>query len=200
MNLQVKLLQVLQNKYFYRVGGTERVDVEVRIIAASNKNLESEMMEGRFREDLYYRISVFPIIMPPLRERIEDIHPLVDSLLPKICNRVGTDLKRISAEALNLLTKYNWPGNVRELENVLERAVILSENSTILTKHIEVHNTQAKVSSGDIIPLKEAIEQCEKDALKKALMYYNGDKKKAIEALQIGRTSFYEKIKRYGLI
>lgn len=200
LNLQVKLLQVLQNKYFYRVGGTERVDVEVRIIAASNKNLESEMMEGRFREDLYYRISVFPIIMPPLRERIEDIHPLVDSLLPKICNRVGTDLKRISAEALNLLTKYNWPGNVRELENVLERAVILSENSTILTKHIEVHNTQAKVSSGDIIPLKEAIEQCEKDALKKALMYYNGDKKKAIEALQIGRTSFYEKIKRYGLI
>jgi len=200
LNLQVKLLQVLQDKYFYRVGGTDRVDVNVRIIAASNRNLESEMVEGRFREDLYYRISVFPIMVPPLRERIEDIYLLIDALLPKICNKVGTKVKRISAEALSILTKYNWPGNIRELENVLERAVILSENSTIFSKHIEIYKAQGKTHTGNIVPLREAMEQCEKDVLKRTLAYFNGDKKKAMDALQIGRTSFYEKIKRYGLV
>ncbi|NLX61956.1 MAG: sigma 54-interacting transcriptional regulator [Tissierellia bacterium] len=199
IDLQVKLLQVLQNRYFYRVGGTERVEVDVRIISASNKNLEEEMMKDRFREDLYYRISVFPIIIPPLRERIEDIYPLVENLLPKICNKTGSEPKRISAEALNLLTKYDWPGNVRELENILERAVILSENNTIFSKHIKIRNIQGKVESDGIVPLKEEIAQCEKDALKRALIYYKGDKKKAMKALQIGRTSFYEKIKKYGI-
>src|SRR5690606_22088906 len=139
----------------------ERVEVDVRIISASNKNLEEEMMKDRFREDLYYRISVFPIIIPPLRERIEDIYPLVENLLPKICNKTGSEPKRISAEALNLLTKYDWPGNVRELENILERAVILSENNTIFSKHIKIRNIQGKVESDGIVPLKEEIAQCE---------------------------------------
>lgn len=199
LNLQVKLLQVLQNKYFYRVGGTERVNVNVRIIAASNKNLEKEMSEGRFREDLYYRISVFPIYIPPLRERIEDIYPLVNNLLPKICKKVGTDEKRLSAEAINILTKYNWPGNIRELENVLERAVILAESNTILSKHIELPKSERILSPKMIMPLKKELELCERDAIIRAINYYNGDKKKAMEALGIGKTSFYEKIKRYGL-
>jgi len=200
LNLQVKLLQVLQNKYFYRVGGTERVNVNVRIIAASNKNLEQEMSEGRFREDLYYRISVFPIFIPPLRERIEDIYPLVNNLLPKICRKVGTDEKRLSAEAINILTKYNWPGNIRELENVLERAVILADKNTILSKHIELPKNDRMLAPKIIMPLKKELELCEKDAIMRAINYYNGDKKKAMEALNIGKTSFYEKIKRYGLI
>lgn len=199
LDLQVKLLQVLQNKYFYRVGGTEKVEVDVRIIAASNKNLEAEMMANRFREDLYYRICVFPIIIPPLRERKEDIYILVDYLLPKICKKVDIENKRITAEAISLLTKYNWHGNVRELENLLERAIILSDNSTILSEHIEINNSQRETFDFEIKPMKDEIELCEKDALKRSLEYYNGDKRKAMEALQIGRTSFYEKIKRYGL-
>lgn len=200
MNLQVKLLQVLQDKYFFRVGGTEKVNVDVRIIAATNKNLEDEMLNGRFREDLYYRISVFPIIIPPLRERIEDIHSLVEILLPKICKKVGIENKRISGEALTILTKYNWPGNVRELENVLERAVILSENSTIMSKHIAINQNNRGSFSKEIIPIKEELELCEKEALKRALSFYNGDKKKAMKALNMCKTSFYEKIKRYGLV
>lgn len=199
LDLQVKLLQVLQNKYFFRVGGTEKVEVEARIIAASNKNLEAEMLANRFREDLYYRICVFPIMIPPLRERREDIYMLVDYLLPKICEKVGVANKRITAESMNRLTKYHWHGNVRELENVLERAIILSENSTILSEHIEINNPQRETLSVEITPMKKEIENCEKDAIKRSLEYYNGDKKKAMEALQIGRTSFYEKIKRYDL-
>lgn len=158
------------------------------------------MLEGRFREDLYYRISVLPILIPPLRERMEDIYPLVEQLLPKICEKVGTENKRVSAEALNTLIKYNWPGNVRELENILERAVILSENSTILSRHILVRKDLGKVNLKRIIPLKAEIELCEKDAIKRALTYYNGDKKKTMKALNMAKTSFYEKIKRYGLV
>ena len=200
MSLQVKLLQVLQEKCFYRVGGTGKVYVNVRIIVATNKNLEEEMLAGRFREDLYYRISVFPIFIPPLRERIEDIYPLVEQLLPKICKKVGTENKRISAEALNSLIKYSWPGNVRELENILERAVILSEKNTILSKHIAFQKEQRRTQSKGIIPLKEEIEQCEKEAIKRALVHYNGNKKEAMKALGMCKTSFYEKIKRYGLV
>ena len=199
LDLQVKLLQVLQNKYFFRVGGTKRVDVEVRIITASNKNLEEEMRANRFREDLYYRICVFPIIIPPLRERKEDIHSLVDYLLPKLCKKVDVENKRITAEAMNILMKHNWHGNVRELENVLERAIIFSETATILSEHIEIGNSGKGPYSDEIIPMKEEIELCEKHALERALKFYDGDKKKAMDALSIGRTSFYEKIKRYEL-
>ncbi|MCF6465768.1 sigma-54 interaction domain-containing protein [Clostridium sp. Cult2] len=199
LNLQVKLLQVLQEKSFYRVGGTDKIDVSLRIIAATNKNLEEEILEGRFREDLYYRINVFPIWIPPLRERIEDIYALVDILLPKICKEIGIETKRISAEALNLLTRYNWPGNVRELENILERAVNLSENSTILSKHITLDLKEEKSNIKNIISLKESVSICEKNTIKRALNFYEGNKKKAMEALGISKTSFYEKLKRYDI-
>lgn len=198
LNLQVKLLQVLQDKSFYRVGGTERVNVNVRIIAATNKNLEQEMLEGRFREDLYYRINVFPIWIPPLRERIEDIYSLVDMLLPKICKEIGVERKRISAEAMQLLTRYTWPGNVRELENILERAVNLSESNTILSKHIMIDVKEENNQIHHIIPLREVVKNCEREAIKRALEYYKGDKKKAMKALGISKTTFYEKLKRYG--
>jgi transcriptional regulator with PAS, ATPase and Fis domain len=199
LNLQVKLLQVLQDKSFYRVGGTEKINVNIRIIAATNKNLEEEMAEGRFREDLYYRINVFPIWIPPLRERLEDIYPLVDMILPKICNEIGSKNKRISGEALNLLTRYNWPGNVRELENILERAINLAEGNTILSKHIKINIIQKKHGKEGIIPLKKAVHHCEKEAIEKALIFYNGDKKQAMKALNISKTSFYEKLKRYSI-
>lgn len=199
LNLQVKLLQVLQDKYFYRVGGTEKVNVNLRVITATNKNLEEEMAEGRFREDLYYRINVFPIWIPPLRDRIEDIYPLVNTILPKICKEIGCGNKRISGEALNLLTKYNWPGNVRELENILERAINLAEGGTILSKHIAINIDQEKHDTNGVMPLREAVQDCEKNTIERALSYYNGDKKNAMEALNISKTTFYEKIKKYGI-
>ncbi len=198
-NLQVKLLQVLQDKSFYRVGGMEKVQVDIRVIAATNKNLEEEMLEGRFREDLYYRINVFPIWIPPLRERIEDIHLLVDEILPRICREVGGEDKRISAEAMNLLTKYDWPGNIRELENILERAINLSEGKAILSKHIAIDVGQEETNFKGITPLKEAVQNYEKKLIQRALDHYDGDKKKTMKALDISKTTLYEKIRRYEI-
>lgn len=199
LNLQVKLLQVLQDKSFYRVGGTEKVKVNVRIIVATNKNLEEEIAEGSFREDLYYRINVFPILVPPLRERKEDIYPLIDVLLPKICKDIGGGNKRISAEAVNLMVKYHWPGNVRELENILERAINLAEGNTILSKHISLNLNQEKPHENGIMNLKDAVSNFEKSSIQNALQFYNGDKKKAMEALDISKTTFYERLKKYRI-
>ncbi len=197
ISMQVKLLQVLQNRSFYRVGGNKEINVDVRIIAATNKNLEKETEKGNFREDLFYRINIFPIWIPPLRERKEDIHQLVYNLLPSICNRIGTSHKHISGEGLKKLMKYDWPGNVRELENILERAVNLSEGDNILSNHIKV-----KAEREDNIEnkkLKEIVKEAEKEAIINALKKCDGDKKCAMKSLGIGKTSFYEKLKKYSI-
>lgn len=199
LSLQVKLLEAIQEKSFYRLGGTERVTVNVRIIAATNKNLEKEMQRGRFREDLYYRINVFPIWIPPLRERRQDIINLVDYLLPKICKELGCKPKRISTEAMNLLLTYDWPGNIRELENVLERAVNLAEGSNILSSHINIAGRNSQDSPREIKDLKSYLEDQEKRAIAYVLNFYKGDKKKAMEALNLSKTSFYEKLKKYNI-
>ncbi len=198
-NLQVKLLQIIQEKSFYRVGGTEKITVNIRIIAATNKNLEEEMLKGNFREDLYYRINVFPIWIPPLRERKQDINSLIELVLPKICNEIGCKPKRISSEAINLILKYDWPGNVRELENILERAVNLAEGNNILSKHITIKLNKQENRNADIIPLKQLIDEYEKSIIEKALSLYRGDKKKAMEALKISKTTFYDKLKKYNI-
>ena len=199
-NLQVKLLQVVQEKSFYKVGGQEKVKVNVRIIAATNKNLEEEMLKGNFREDLYYRVNVFPIWIPPLRERKQDIYPLVDIILSKICEEIGCEGKKLSGECYSLILKYDWPGNVRELENVLERAVNLCEGNTILSKHLAVRRNILKSNEGeDILSLKETLDAVEKDTIEKVLLSYNGDKKKAMEALDISKSTFYEKLKKYNI-
>lgn len=199
LSLQVKLLEAIQEKSFYRVGGTEKIMVNIRIIAATNKNLEKEMQRGRFREDLYYRINVFPIWIPPLRERKQDIINLVDFLLPRICKELGCKPKRISAEAMNVLLNYDWPGNIRELENVLERAVNLAEGNNILSKHIQIDDNKSKDSPKKNKDLKSFLEEQEKKAIIYALNLCNGDKKKAMEALNISKTTFYEKLKKYNI-
>lgn len=199
LNLQVKLLQVIQDKSFYRVGGIEKIEVNTRIIAATNKSLEEEMTKGRFREDLYYRINVFPIWIPPLRERKQDIIPLIELLLPKICNEIGCKVKRISAEATNLILKYDWPGNIRELENILERAVNLAEGNNLLSKHITTGVSKTKNKSEEIKTLKEFIEEQEIIAIENALSHHKGDKKKAMESLNISKTTFYDKLKKYNI-
>lgn len=197
--LQVKLLQVLQDKSFFKIGGKKNIKVDVRIIAATNKNLEEEIIKGKFREDLYYRINVFPIWIPPLRERKEDIYQLVDYMIPKICERIGLEEKRISMEAISTLISHDWPGNIRELENVFERAINMTEGNTILSNFLAINRENKKTRNEKIQTLKEAIEAAEKSALLYAIGYYNGNKAKAMEALNIGKTSFYEKIKKYNM-
>ncbi|TCO68482.1 sigma 54-interacting transcriptional regulator [Marinisporobacter balticus] len=198
LSIQVKLLNVLQNKTFFRIGGTKEVAVHVRVIVATNKNLEEEMIKGNFREDLYYRINVFPIWMPPLRERKQDIYGLAHEILPKICKRLGYENKSISDEALCYFLEYDWPGNIRELENVLERAVNLAEENTIRPFHLSIKSKDA-IDLEEGTTLKEVVQHAEKKAIEKALKVYHGDKNKTMKALEIGKTSFYEKLKRYSI-
>ncbi len=200
-SLQVKLLQVLQDKTFYKVGGNTLVKLSVRIIAATNKNLEEEVLKGRFREDLYYRINVFPIWIPPLRERKQDIYALVNDIMPKISKRLGCEDKGISGEALRLLANYNYPGNVRELENILERAINLTEGKVIFSKNLSIgRNSDAgnKVVKRDIL-LRELLEEAEKQAIIDAIELFHGDNHAAIKSLGISKTSFYEKLKKYNI-
>jgi len=199
--LQVKLLQVLQDKTFFKVGGNKKIEVDVRIIVATNKNLEEEILRRNFREDLYYRINVFPIWIPPLRERKEDIYPLVKNILPKVCSRIGCEEKRISGEALGLLSTGNWPGNVRELENILERAINLTEGNTILSTHLAINKSKEidNYEIKEIKSLKDTICEAEKKAIEEAILYSSGDKKAAMNLLKIAKTNFYEKIKKYNI-
>lgn len=198
--MQVKLLYVLQEKKFNRVGSTESISVNVKIIAATNKDLEKCVREGNFRNDLYYRINVFPIVIPPLRQRQEDIYPLIINLLPKICRRTGVREKKISVEVIKELLSYDWPGNVRELENILERAVNITEGDTIFLEHTNIQLLKGK-SEKDIIAysLGEIVEKAEKAAIEKAMKATGGNKLEAMSLLNISKTSFYDKCKKYNI-
>lgn len=199
--IQVKLLQFLQSQSFFRVGGTKEIKVKLRIICATNKNLEEEMLKGSFREDLFYRINVFPIWIPPLRDRKADIQPIVDWILPTVCRRVGSKEKRISGEAMKLLVSYDWPGNIRELENIIERAVIMSEGNTILSGDIALKRGSRNITEPGLgkKSIREAVEEAEKIAIENALIISKGSREEAMKILGIGKTSFYEKIKKYGI-
>lgn len=196
-SIQVKLLNAIQNKSFYRVGGEEEVKVDVRIIAATNRNLGQDVKNGLFREDLYYRINVFPIKQSSLRERSEDIHELVNVLLPKIAQKVGVTNKSVSAEAFEKMSMYDWPGNIRELENVLERAVNLCEDRVLLADHINIQITQKNYINEAVLnkSLKELTLEMELDVIEQVLAYTGGDKMKAMEVLKIKKTKLYERIK-----
>ena len=196
-NMQVKLLQVLQSKSFYKVGATKPTKVDVRIIAATNKDLHSEIENRNFREDLYYRISAFPIHVAPLRERKADLYSLIDSISMKITESMEMTSKDISGEAMAMLLGYHWPGNVRELENVLELAYNLSESKMIEAEDIILSspvriNTQHQT-------LKSTIEEAERKQITKILDETDYDIKKTIETLEISRSVFYEKAKKYEI-
>jgi transcriptional regulator with GAF, ATPase, and Fis domain len=146
MDVQVKLLRVLQEREFERVGGTETIRVDVRVVAATNRDLTKAIRDGKFREDLYYRLNVFPLALPPLRHRTGDISLLVQFLVAKFSARVGRQINAIAPDTMDRLTSYHWPGNIRELENVLERAIILS-NDPVLRIDAEIFGAPAKQSS-----------------------------------------------------
>src|SRR5437870_8463404 len=181
---QVKLLRVLQQREFERVGGTETVKANVRLIAATNKDLERAIAEGVFREDLFYRLNVFAIFMPPLRERKSDVLLLADHFLEKYAREHGKNIKRISTPAIDMLASYHWPGNVRELENVIERAVLVCESSVIHGHHLPPTLQTAELS-GTVtrLSLASAMDAYERDLIQDALKTARGNRAKAAKLL-----------------
>ncbi|HQG45126.1 MAG TPA: sigma-54 dependent transcriptional regulator, partial [bacterium] len=198
---QSKLLRVLQEREFERVGGNELVKVDVRVISATNKDLEEEMKKGEFREDLYYRISVFPIKLPPLRERREDIPLLAGHFLQKFARQEGKSIEGITPDALDLMMAYHWPGNVRELENAMERATVLANGTEISAKDLPaaVRSLGEKRIYESDNTLASWIEKLEEEALRQALLECEGNISQTAKKLGIGRATIYRKAKKYGL-
>lgn len=199
LHLQVKLLRVIQTKEITRVGGTKTKKLDVRFLAATNRDLKQLAEQGKFREDLYYRLNVIPIKIPPLRERIEDIHPLSQHFLNKYNVKYSVN-KRISEEALRVLCEYSWPGNVRQLENTLEQLVILSETEEVrrndLPKEMIKGNTPEM--EGEIIPLKQLRENTEMKMIKLALNRYKSIRE-AAKHLEVDHSTLVKKIKKLGI-
>ncbi len=205
--LQVKLLRVLQEKKFERVGGTKTIHVDVRIIAATNKNLTTAINKGKFREDLYYRLNVIPMKVPPLKQRKSDIPLLIDHFLKKFQKGANKRITDFSAEAMDAMLKYDWPGNVRELENVIKRLTILCDDEVVtvddLPEHIPHKGRAVRVVEEDFlekgVTLHEAVEDYEKGLIIGALERSDWVKTKAAKLLNINRTTLVEKIKKQNL-
>ncbi len=205
--LQVKLLRVLQEKTIERVGGTHTISIDIRIIAATNKNLEEEVQKKNFREDLYYRLNVIPIYLPPLRERKDDIPLLVNHFIQKFNQQKRRDIQGIEPEALDLLLRHDWPGNVRELENVIERMVILAEEETITKADIPEY-IRGSIEERAFVPLEDVeipeeginlpklVSEFEKRLILKALDKTGWVKNRAAKLLHINRTTLIEKMKK----
>jgi DNA-binding NtrC family response regulator len=205
--MQGKLLRVLQTREFERVGGTRTQRVNVRVVAATNRNLQEQVRAGQFREDLFYRLNVVPITLPPLRERKEDIPSLVDFFLKRF-HTEGKRLVRISPDALEMLQNYDYPGNVRELENVLERAIILSDGQVITQRELKLFSASTPVPSSPVpgtvsSPLKDAANQAREDAertlLLETLRKTGWNRVKAAKALGIDYKTLRRKILQYSL-
>ncbi len=202
LHMQVKLLRAIQEKVIERVGGIKSIILDVRIIAATNRDLEQLVSDGNFREDLYYRLNVMNINIPPLREREEDVEPLVRHLLVKVSEQAGNYVNAISKDALRYLERYAWPGNVRELENVLERTVNLLDYG----KEIQVEDLPIKIKNFSFdfnrishSKLKDVMDAVEKKTILEVLERAGGNKSETAKILDISRTSLYEKIWKYNI-
>jgi DNA-binding NtrC family response regulator len=193
---QILLLRVLQDHRFERVGGEETLEVDVRVIAATNKNLMEEIRKGTFREDLYYRLNVIPIFVPPLRERKDDVPLLASHFLQKFCQEKGKDVTSISPEVMEIILAHSWPGNVRELENVIEHAIIIAKQEKILPKDLPQYLLQQPLPTKQLISLQDH----EKSLIMKTLEETNWNKHQTAKRLKINRSTLYGKMKRYGLI
>jgi Nif-specific regulatory protein len=198
--MQVKLLRVLQEREFERVGGTDPVRIDVRVIAATNRDLEKALTETAFREDLYYRLNVFPIFIPPLRARKADVLPLADHFAEKYAREHGKSIKRISTPAIDLLSSYHWPGNVRELENTIERAVLLADGEVIHGHHLPP-TLQTADATGTLVStsLGSAVELFERSLIEDALKSTRGNRSRAARLLSTTERVISYKIKKYGI-
>ncbi|MBI1920928.1 MAG: sigma-54-dependent Fis family transcriptional regulator [Geobacter sp.] len=209
LKTQAKVLRILQERTFERVGGTRTIEVDVRVIAATNKVLEEEIKVGHFREDLYYRLNVVPFLVPPLRERRDDILQLIDHFLEIFCQREGKGTKVMAPEALQVLKSYDWPGNVRELRNVVERLVIMSPGKVITANHLPESLTgtdETRYVSGsrlgsvmEFSSLREAREEFEKEFIIQKLEENDWNISRTAEAIELERSNLHRKIKSYGI-
>ncbi len=197
---QVKLLRVLQEREFERLGGTQSVRVNVRLIAATHRPLEKLIPEGTFREDLFYRLNVFTIFAPPLRERKPDIMLLADHFAEKYSTEHGKSIKRISTPAIDMLTSYHWPGNVRELENTIERAVLVCDGAVIHAHHLPPTLQTAEAS--DTVPrigLAESVDAFERDLISDALKTTRGNRARAAKLLSTTERILNYKVRKYEI-
>jgi len=209
--LQAKILRVIEDHSFQRVGGGDLITSDVRIVSATNKNLDEEVQHGTFREDLFYRLSVFPIQLPPLRERQGDIQELTDHFLRRIAVEVAQPAKRLSAAAMEVLRRHTWPGNVRELQNTIKRAALLAAEGVIEPEHIglrqpggaasqgtlegDIENLLENLQQGDIVSL----DRIEELFIRQALKVTNGNITEAANRLGVSRSTIYRKLQEYGL-
>jgi DNA-binding NtrC family response regulator len=199
LSAQVRLLRVLQNGEFSRVGGNEVIKTDVRVIAASNVDLEQAVQDGRFRRDLFYRLNVYPIKLPPLRERHEDIPLLATHFLEIYKKRSNKSITGITKKALAWLRRYDWPGNVRELENAIERAVIVAQGRMIGIDDLPHAVRGAETSKAIEIEVGATVDEVEKRMILQTLAYTRGDRTRAAQMLGIGRKTLYRKLQRYNL-
>jgi transcriptional regulator with PAS, ATPase and Fis domain len=198
LGLQVKLLQVLEEKAFVRVGGQETLKSDVRIVAATNRNLEEGVSQGAFREDLFYRLNIFPIYLPPLRERRQDIAGLLDHFLA----RAGAPSDKLSPDARKSLERYSFPGNVRELEHILERALIIAGPDPVLTEHLDLRSPRGDGAASQIPQIPDeglSLEELERGLIEQALEKARGNKSQAARLLGLTRRTLYSRMEKHGL-
>lgn len=209
LDLQVKLLRVIQHKEFERVGDHKTIKVDVRIIAATNEDMEKAVEEKRFRQDLYYRLNVISLDIPPLRERRKDIPLLAGHFIARYAKESYKKIKGICEDALHILRGYSWPGNIREMENIIERAVILDTDGIITEEDLPeiilngstpVCSEPGAYSAGEVSSLKEALKEPEKVYILKVLKEVGGNKKKAARKLGVNRTTLYNKLRKYNIL
>jgi len=198
LNIQVKLLRFIEEKKFSRLGSNEIIESDARIISATSKNIEEEVKKGNFREDLYYRLSVVPIKIPSLKERKDDIIPLLEYYIDFYSKKYRTKIKKISEKAKEVFLNYEWPGNIRELKNVIERIFVLNPQSDII--NIEDLPEEFKTKKKEFISLKDEVENFEKNLIKKALEENNYNQTKTAEFLRTTRRILRYKIEKYGLL
>ena len=208
MSVQLKLLRVLQEREVERVGGNQTIKVDVRVIAATHKDLQQAMQDRLFREDLFYRLNVVPIKLPQLRERLDDVPLLAANFLRKYCEKNQKQIKSISPKVLSMLTRYSYPGNVRELENIIERAVIMEKGDSIQGLELDIPGTTGKPGAqqpigGDVQPFRkmktECVERFEREYFSQLLRMYQGNMSKSARHAGINIKNFHEKMARYGL-
>jgi two-component system nitrogen regulation response regulator NtrX len=205
LRAQSKVLRILQEQRFERVGGNRTIKVDVRVIVATNKNLEEEIAKGAFRDDLYFRLNVIPIRVPPLRERVDDIPELVSEFLDEFSIDTKEEPRLLSPDAMELLKKYGWPGNVRELKNLIERMAIMCPGETVDAKDIPAPFNTSRIEEGKLESfvsfdtLKEAREIFEKSFIASKLKQFGGNISKTAEAIGVERSNLHKKIKAYGL-
>jgi two-component system response regulator AtoC len=202
---QAKLLRVLQSHEYERVGGVETLRTDARVVSATHRDLSRDVASGRFREDLYYRLNVIRVAIPPLRDRPEDVVPLAESILRRLEARYGWPSLSLTPEARDTIQAGGWPGNVRQLENALARAAISARGRPILPEHLEVDRPDGvsvpadPAESGDPLPLRALLADVERRAIHRALLACGGNRTKAAERLGISRRQLFDKIREYDL-